>query len=134
MTQLSQYQRIFILASIATLLLSTTALPMQGTSVRRVRFPRGRTTAVLRGSIVNDEMNQYILGARAGQKMAVHITSPRNRAKFDVYLRGDRSVLANSAAEDTTDWEGELPESGDYVISVYSVGGNARYTLEVTIR
>jgi hypothetical protein len=79
-------------------------------------------------------MNQYLLGARAGQKMTVHITSPRNRAKFDVYLRGDRSVLANAGAEDTTDWEGELPASGDYVISVYSVGSNARYTLGVTIR
>jgi hypothetical protein len=124
----------FILTSVAILLLATTALPMQDTSVRRVRFPRGRTTAILRGTIVNDGMNQYLLGARSGQKMAVHITSPRNRAKFDVYLRGDRSALANAGAEDTTDWEGELPESGDYVISVYSVGGNVRYTLEVTIR
>jgi hypothetical protein len=129
-----QNQRMLILASVAVLFLATTALPMQSTSVRRVRLPRGRTTAVLRGSIVNDGMNQYLLGARAGQKMTVHVTSPRNRAKFDIYLRGDRSALANSGAEDTTDWEGELPESGDYVISVYSVGGNARYTLEVTIR
>jgi hypothetical protein len=134
MKQLAQNQRIFILASVVILLLATTALPMQGPSVRRVRFPHGRTTAVLRGSIVNDGMNQYVLGAKAGQKMTVHIASPKNRAKFDVYLRGDRSVLASSGAEDTIDWEGELPESGDYVISVYSVGGNARYTLEVSIR
>jgi hypothetical protein len=134
MKQLTQNQRIFILASVVILLLATAALPMQSPSVRRVHFPRGRTTAVLKGSIVNDVMNQYILGAKAGQKMAVHIASPKNKAKFDVYLRGDRAVLASSGAEDTTDWEGELPESGDYVISVYSVGGSARYTLEVSIR
>jgi hypothetical protein len=134
MTRLPKKQSTWIFAVAAILLLAATVLPMQGTSVRRVRFPRGRTTAVLRGSIINDGMNQYLLNARSGQKMTVHITSPRNRAKFDVYLRGDRSVLANSGSEDTTDWEGELPASGDYVISVYSVGGNSRYTLEVAIR
>lgn len=134
MPQPPKKQSAWIFALAAILLLATTALPTQGTSVRRVRFPRGRTTAVLRGLIVNDGMNQYLLGARSGQKMTVHITSPRNRARFDVYLRGDRSLLANSGAEDTTDWEGDLPASGDYVISVYSAGGNPRYTLEVTIR
>ncbi len=127
-------RKIRVLVLMAIMLFATTALPMQGTSVRRVRFPRGRTTVVLRGSIVNDGMNQYLLGARAGQTMSVHITSPRNRAKFDVYPRNDRSALVNSGAEDTADWEGELPESGDYVISAYSEGGNTSYTLEVTIR
>ncbi len=122
------------LALVAIMLFATSALPMQATSVRRVRFPRGRTTTVLRGSIVNDGMNQYLLSARAGQTMSVHITSPRKRAKFDVYPRDNRSALVSSGAEDTTDWEGSLPESGDYVISVYSVGGNTSYTLEVAIR
>jgi hypothetical protein len=118
----------------AIILFATTALPMQGTPVRRVRFPRGRTTVVLRGSIVNDGMNQYLLSARADQTMSVHITSPRNRAKFDVYPRNNRSALVSSGAEDTTDWEGKLPKSGDYIISAYSVGSNTSYTLEVTIR
>lgn len=134
MIRLPHRQSMKVFALAAVLLCATAALPMQGTSVRRVRFPRGRTTAILKGSIVNDGMNQYVLGARAGQTMTVHITSPNNRAKFDAYLRDDRSALANAGAEDKTDWEGTLPESGDYVISVYSAGGNTRYTLEVTIR
>ena len=115
------------------LLLTPTALSMQDTVVRRVRFPRGRTTTVLKGTIVNDAMNQYLLSARAGQTMSVHVTSPRGKAQFDVFPRNDRQGLADSA-EDVKDWEGKLPQSGDYVISVYSTGGNTRYTLEVTIR
>lgn len=118
----------------AVILFAATALSGQTTSVRRVAFSRGRTTAVLKGSIVNDGMNQYLLGARAGQTMSVHIKSPKNQTQFDVYPRDDRWALVDLGAEDTTDWQGALPASGDYVLSVYPVGGNTSYTLEVAIR
>ncbi len=123
-----------LLLALATLLvLGTTALSMQRTLVRRVRFPRGQTTAILKGSIVNDRMNQYLLNARAGQTMSVHLTSPKGKAFFDLYPRNDRGAMPDSA-EDAKDFEGKLPQSGDYVISVYSEDGNTRYTLEVSIR
>jgi hypothetical protein len=60
----------------------------------------------------------------------VHITSLEDNAVFDLYAPGGRRSLA----EETTDWTGELPRSGDYVISVGGTRGNATYTLEVTIR
>ena len=121
-------------AAIIMLGLATITLPTYADFTQRVEFPRGRTTAVLQGSIAYNEVNKYMLRARVGQTMMVHLTSKRNRAKFDLYLREDRRALVNRGAEDTTDWEGELPDSGDYVISVYSVDGAATYTLEVTIR
>jgi len=121
------------LALATMLLLTTTALSMQRTGFTRVRFPRGRTTMVLKGSLLNNASKEYLLSARAGQTMSVHVTSPQGRAWFDVYPRSDRSGLPDSA-EDTKDWEGKLPKSGDYVISVYTEDGNTRYTLEVTIR
>jgi len=120
------------LALATVLLLTPTALSMQRTVVRRVRFPRGRTTLVLKGTIVNNAMNQYLLNARAGQTMSVQVTSPRGKAWFDVYPRNDRGALDDSA-EDVQAWEGKLPQSGDYVISVYSDEGNTRYTLKVTV-
>jgi hypothetical protein len=60
----------------------------------------------------------------------VHITSLEDNAVFDVYAPGGRRTLAQEA----TDWEGELPRTGNYVISVGPTRGNASYTLEVTIR
>jgi hypothetical protein len=39
--------------------------------VQRVRFARGRTTAVLNGAVVRGTQDRYILGARAGQTMIV---------------------------------------------------------------
>jgi hypothetical protein len=43
-------------------------------------------------------------------------------------------LLTASGAQETTDWKGELPRNGDYVIVVGGTRGNATYTLEVTVR
>jgi len=133
MTTFQKRRSIHSLALVTMLLLTSTALSMQHTVVRRVRFPRGRTTVVLKGTVVNNTLNNYLLNARAGQTMSVHLTSPSGKAWFDLYPRNDRGALADSA-EDTKDFEGRLPQSGDYVISVYSETGTTRYTLEVTVR
>ncbi|HEV2913094.1 MAG TPA: hypothetical protein VGX92_07250 [Pyrinomonadaceae bacterium] len=118
----------------AVLLLITTAsaatTPAQGDRTRRVRFQRGRTTTVIKDAVVRGTHDRYVLRARAGQTLIVHITSLENNAVFDIY-RG-RMVL--DGAQETTDWTGELPRNGDYVIEVGGTRGNASYTLEVTIR
>lgn len=124
MSSVYEKRRVKVFALIVILFLSSTALPQT-----RVRFGRGRTTAVLRGSVMAGNTNPYILGARAGQTMSVHLASRGNSARFELYAyRGQ--VLA----EDTTDWEGELPVSNDYVIAVTTANRRADYALEVTIR
>jgi hypothetical protein len=87
---------------------------------------------VIKDAVVRGTRDRYILGARAGQTLIVHITSLENNAVFDIYARGGKRVL--DGAQETTDWTGELPRSGDYVIEVGGTRGNATYTLEVTIR
>jgi hypothetical protein len=117
----------------ALLLLAGAAAAQRG-KTQRVRFPRGRTTAVLRGAVVRGTQDRYILGARAGQTMIVHITSREKNAVFTI-LGPDASALAGTEeGADAKDWTGELPLSGDYAIWVSPTRGNATYTLEVTIR
>lgn len=120
--------RAFILA-ILILATNITAVA-QGDRTRRVRFARGRTTAVIKDAVVRATRDRYVLRARAGQTLIVHITSLEDNAVFDVYAPGGRRTLA----QETTDWEGALPRTGNYVISVGPTRGNASYTLEVTIR
>jgi hypothetical protein len=74
----------------------------------------------------------YALKARAGQTMTVHLASPGKSARFTIYPSGQAYPL--DAAKGRTDWSGELPDSGDYVITVMPVRGRASYTLEVNIR
>ncbi len=101
---------------------------------QRVRFARGRTTAVLKGAVVRGTQDRYILGARVGQTMIVHVTSREKNAVFTILGPDATALEGTDEGLDATDWSGELPLSGDYSIWVSPTRGNATYTLEVTIR
>jgi hypothetical protein len=96
---------------------------------KRIRFARGRTSAVLTGT--TDSSDEYLLGARAGQTMLVHITSKGNNATVEVTDSDGNAVEGNAKPND---WSGALPKNGDYRIIVRATRGVAAYTLEVTIR
>lgn len=119
--------------AILTLAIVLTAFAQTG-QTRRVRFPRGRTTAVLKGAVVRATQDQYILGARRGQTMIVHITSLEKNAVFAILGPNGSALDGAEEDSDVMDWTGELPSSGDYSIWVSPTRGNATYTLEVTIR
>lgn len=101
---------------------------------QRVRFARGRTTAILKGAVVRGTQDRYILGAREGQTMIVHVTSREKNAVFTILDPSGTALPGTDEGLDAMDWTGELPLSGDYSIWVSPTRGNATYTLEVTIR
>ncbi|HEV7902770.1 MAG TPA: hypothetical protein VGO96_02925 [Pyrinomonadaceae bacterium] len=114
------------------LLFASGAFAAQEGLKKRVRFARGRTTATFKNSVVRGTRDRYTLGARAGQKLSVHITSVENNAIFDIYTPQGGTLVGEG--EDSTDWSGTLPQDGDYVIEVGGTRGNATYTLKVTVR
>jgi len=101
---------------------------------QRVRFARGRITAILKGAVIRGTQDRYILGARAGQTMIVHVTSPAKNAVFTILDPGGTALEGTDEGLDAMDWTGELPLSGDYSIRVSPTRGNSTYTLEITIR
>ncbi len=115
------------------LMTGAVALAQKGTSiVTRVKFPRGRTTTVERGSVHRGMSHDYLLKASAGQTMSVHLAA-RGGVCFDLYTPG----LSDSLAQCAKDWSGDLPRSGDYRINVLPDTTTERsipYTLEVTVR
>jgi hypothetical protein len=122
----------------ATLLILMTvavAAAQKGTTInRRVQFPRGRTTAVLKGKANWGANYIYRLRARAGQTMIVHVTGVTT---FRIIAPGSRNYEALDGADNVQDWTGELPRTGDYQIIVGHANDNytlAPYTLEVTVR
>jgi hypothetical protein len=116
------------------LLAATCAFAAQENSPKRVRFARGRTTVTLKNSIVRGTQDHYVVGARAGQKMTVSITSVERNAVFTIHAPSRHTLEGAGEGHDATKWSGALPESGDYVIEVGGTRGNATYTLKVTIR
>ena len=114
------------------LLVATGAAEAGRDRTRRIRFESGRTTKVIKDAVVRGDRDRYLLRASAGQTLIVHITSEENNAVFDIYRPGGRRTLEN--AQESMDWTGTLPRSGDYIIEVGGTRGNATYTLEVTVR
>ena len=130
MTQTSRLKATFALFTMTLLLATLVAVPGADAETRRIRFGRGRTTAVLKGAIVRGEDDRYKLRARKGQTMSVHITSVENNAVFEIFAPNSGRSMAGVG----NDWSGKLPRSGDYTIVVSGERGNAEYTLEVTVR
>ena len=127
--------RAFILIALWVIILTAGAgiFAQKGRSiVKRIKFARGRTTAVEKGSVRRGISHDYLLKARAGQTMTVHLATSGG-VNFSIFSPGFREILADGA----TDWSGELPQSGDYRINVLPDVTTERsipFTLEVTVR
>ncbi len=122
----------FMVCALALLLLTAANAQAQASRdiVRRVNFPRGRTTAVLRGTVRPGVGVEYLLRARAGQTMIVHLASPGD-VGFTIW-----SPNREFMADFRRDWTGELPQDGTYrvIVSPNSDRRPMPFTLEVTIR
>lgn len=114
---------------------------------KEIRFARGANSTLINGSVIRGESDQYSLAAKAGQKMAVTITSLEKNAAFTIYQPGyqvDRdadgilefkgATLPGAGESDAAaSWKGDLPTSGTYLILVGPTRGNAAYKLKISI-
>jgi len=94
---------------------------------KQLRFARGRTTAVIKDTVRLCTMHEYYFRARAGQKMTAHLVTG-NRTSMTLFTASGETVF-----DGTKDFEGELPEGGQYSLQI-GTDATAAYTLEVTIR
>ncbi len=92
-------------------------------SQTRLRFPRGRTSATVSGSISSLSSRSYVLGASRGQTMTVRVNSKTNGVWVD--------IGGNDVGKGTTI---ELRSTDDYIITVHNDGGATKYSLLVSIR
>ena len=122
-------------ALVVVLLMSATALSLMPgrTRTSRIRFSRGRTTVIRKGAIAQGGNDLYLVRAKAGQTMIVHITSKQGDAVFDITEPPPGS--GTPFTRENKDLTDKLERSGDYYISIYGLGGAVtNYTLEVTVR
>ncbi len=100
----------------------------------RIRFARGKSSAVVSNAVIRGDVDTYLVGAKARQKMTVKITSVERNAVFSIEKPGGGYLDNAGEDDDQTVWRGTLPESGDYKITVAGTRGNATYRLTVTIK
>lgn|GEM_PF-4594866 len=100
---------------------------------RRIKFPRKRKTVVIKGSVAAGRNEVHTFAASAKQKLMLKLVS-KNKEVLFLLLTPGGEVLG--VAVGAREWTGELPDKGDYTITVVN---NARdspasdYTLEVAL-
>jgi len=107
--------------------------------VERVSFERGKSSAVIKSSITGYAVVDYVLGARQGQYMNVSMATDNGANYFNILVPGEDQVAMFNGSINGNQYEGILPESGDYKVRVYMMRSAARrnevanYTLNVSI-
>jgi hypothetical protein len=100
----------------------------------RVKFAPGKSSTTINCAVIRGDRDIYILGAKAGQKMTVNITSLEKNAVFQIENPDGEYLEKAGEGDDQTIWSGTLPDPGDYKIIVGGTRGNATYKLSITIK
>jgi heat shock protein HslJ len=121
--------------AVVALFLGTADLAL-GDDIRteRVQFAAGSTGTKLEGRITGYETVDYKLGAKAGQRMIVTMTTDNGANYFNLLAPGETEVAFFNGSMNENSFAGTLPESGDYTIRVYQMRSAARRNETATYR
>ncbi|MGD8398664.1 MAG: hypothetical protein PVG11_07390 [Anaerolineae bacterium] len=100
----------------------------------RIRFAAGATSATVSGSLEEGHVRHYVLRALAGQRMIVAPHATTGQVGLVISGADGQVLLSGRAGPPGGVFEGILPTSQDYLITVQAQGGiGADYSLEITI-
>ena len=98
----------------------------------RIRFAPGAISAEVAGSLAAGDVRHYVLRALAGQQMIVVPQTTQGQLELVISGADGQVLLSGRVAGDL--YDGVLPTTQDYLISVRAAGGSsAEYSLEITI-
>ncbi|ROP84590.1 hypothetical protein EDC65_3944 [Stella humosa] len=115
------------------------APPLAAQTRARMQFAAGNDNAHVEATIRGKAYRDHVLGARAGQRMQVSLSTKGN-AYFNILPPGSGGEAIYIGSLSGRDGGVDLPATGDYVVRVYLMGADAssnktvRYTLSVGIR
>lgn len=115
------------------------SVPPSSPTPVRINFPRGSTGTSLDAFMrAGGDSKRYVLNARAGQTMNVHVTAYQTEVRFTVASPGEVTWLSNAYGSEVyfNALTLILPESGDYIITATTpnAAGATRFDLGVTIQ
>jgi len=101
------------------------ALAQVAIDSRRVTFPAGESSALLKGQLRGDQTVDYELRAGAGQTLTVELRASNPQNYFNVMAAGsDSALFIGSTSGDR--FSGLLPSDGDVTVRVYLMRPAAR--------
>jgi hypothetical protein len=128
-----------LLVIVSVLLAATATIAQRNIRSERVQFEQGAISAVVKGSITGYDIVDYVLSAGKGQYTNVSMATDNTANYFNILAPGENEVAMFNGSISENQYEGILPESGDYKIRVYMMRSAARrnevanYRLEMII-
>ena len=128
-----------LLLTVFALLAAQPAIAGRDIHTERVHFRHGANNAVIEASITGYEVVDYVLRASKGQYMNASMATDNGANYFNILAPGEDEVAMFNGSISENQYEGSLPETGDYKIRVYMMRSAARrneianYRLEVII-
>lgn len=105
--------------------------PTSSTMPTRINFLSGATTGVVNGSIAPGQILSYVLQAGQGEPILVQVMSPEREVTLSIRTDGGTSLLPPSAKQSS--WKGTIPQTEDYLVTVYGGATNQQFTLIIEI-
>jgi hypothetical protein len=127
-----------LLASLVTLGAAVSLAQVASIRKETVRFAKGASEATIAGRLQGDQTVDYVVGAKAGQRLAVALKKTNPQTYFNVLPPGSEDV-AMHVGQDGGAFQGVLPDDGDYTVRVYLMRAAARrnerseYTLTIGV-
>ncbi len=124
----------------AVLLLSGVGSQALAQAKTTVKFAHGNDNTAVQGKVTGQGYHDYLLGAKAGQTMAVSLIADSSSAYFNILPPGSSGEAIYNSSIIGNDATGVvLPRSGNYTLRVYLMGAAADegktvpFTLSMTI-
>jgi hypothetical protein len=107
---------------------TTLPAPIAAQSQQRVQFAKGATGTKIDGTIRGRNYVDYMLNARAGQRLSVSMTSKNTAAYFNLIAPGETDVAFYVGSNSTplNRFDGIVPSTGDMRVRVYLYRAAAR--------
>jgi hypothetical protein len=114
-------------------------VPASAQQKTTVKFASGSDTGAVDGTVTGSQYHDYLLGAKAAQKLSVSLITEGD-AFFNILPPGSDSIAIYNSSESGNDAVNILlPNDGNYTVRVYLMGDakdtgkTAKYTVSTTI-
>ena len=108
---------------------SATSAPALPVGVR-INFATGATAGTAQGQLQPGQVQNYLVGAAAGQPFIASVTSSNNDVTFSVTGRQDGVVLLPASLKYSS-WQTMLTRTQDYLVQVYAGSTTENFTLSI---
>jgi hypothetical protein len=97
----------------------------------RITFLNGATVGVVNAPIQAAQSQSYVLKALKAQPMFVFVGSANNDVTVSIKTQDGTNILSEAARQ--TSWQGSLPQTGDYFLTIHGGASTENFSLTVTV-